>query len=323
MSAFLFRKIFHNDTPKSVLENNLMDKMEKEPLINPNFCDSLKEMVKDLFPKGWDHQYYKKVAGYNLKQGSTTEYGHVEDWDLSPEEFTSYCIYGLPSEDQIGDIDYRHVKVVPDGRKKRTITIASRWMHLLAPLHHLIYDRITRMKDSPILRGDPTTQNMSSFAGGSEDTRFFVSSDYESSTDNLSSFHSKYLIRLIQQTSTHVPEHIWDLAVRSLTGFLYRLDKNGDILRMSEHKTGQLMGNFLSFPLLCLQNLGTLYCADATYARSLVKNGQVKINGDDLVYRSDRGFYEKWKRAVPKIPYPSDPADLYACSRTYMGPCSP
>jgi hypothetical protein len=58
--------------------------------------------------------------------------------------------------------------------------------------------------------------------------------------------------------------------------------------------TGQLMGNLLCFPLLCLQN----YVAFRWVFPASVP---VRINGDDIVFRATREGWEEWSRFVPRV----------------------
>lgn len=68
-------------------------------------------------------------------------------------------------------------------------------------------------------------------------------------------------------------------------------------------RTGQLMGSIVSFPILCTANLICYWCALNEYAetylgRSIdiddVEKLPVKINGDDILFRSDEALYAIW-----------------------------
>jgi hypothetical protein len=56
-------------------------------------------------------------------------------------------------------------------------------------------------------------------------------------------------------------------------------------------RRGQLMGTFLSFPALCLVNY-------LTFKWLVPRDVPVKVNGDDIVFRSTRQEAEKWMEGV-------------------------
>jgi hypothetical protein len=61
-----------------------------------------------------------------------------------------------------------------------------------------------------------------------------------------------------------------------------------------EQLRGQLMGNLLSFPLLCLYN----FCAFKYFVRRKVP---LKINGDDIVFKATDHEYACWKDGLEKV----------------------
>ena len=85
---------------------------------------------------------------------------------------------------------------------------------------------------------------------------------------------------------------------------------------------GQLMGNILSFPLLCIANYCAYHIAIERYKLSQIENYAgpdenlpsrnlrvkrvmaeypVRINGDDILFRSTGEQYDEWKNAVKSI----------------------
>ncbi len=81
--------------------------------------------------------------------------------------------------------------------------------------------------------------------------------------------------------------------------------KNRILKHLNKHfifgvrRRGQLMGHWLSFPLLCATNLAGIVCAGTRYCASirdfsLIKTfsrGNLLINGDDVMFRAPRGFF--------------------------------
>lgn len=307
-SAYLFSKCIPKVQDEQQMYDAYFAKLSAPPPNSTHFTYAMSTMVNDLFPIGWDQNYAECVSSYNLKDGATTEFGHVEEWDLDPFDFHLYTTTNTPAPLD-DDWDLRRVQAVPDAGKLRIITVASKWQHLLAPLHHVLYDFLTAGKfasplvssshGGPVLRGEPQVRDFEGFKTPLPDERdeHIVSGDYEAATDNLSPAHTLSLLRLLRHRSTHIPASIWDLAERSLTGRIYTA--SGDrITRLAEQTNGLLMGNFLSFPLLCLQNLATLYNTDVGIARYLIRTGKVKINGDDIVFKAFPEFCDMWFRNV-------------------------
>jgi len=115
----------------------------------------------------------------------------------------------------------------------------------------------------------------------------FVSGDYESATDNLNLWVQKLILRKILRSATGVPEHIKELAYDSQELEI----SSGDSL--ARVRSGQLMGNLLSFPLLCIVN----YLAFRYYAK-VGPEVPVRINGDDIVFRARHEVARRWMDGV-------------------------
>jgi hypothetical protein len=161
---------------------------------------------------------------------------------------------------------------VEAGGKHRIVSKSDIDMNLLRPLHTAIYNRLSKF--SWLLRGDAKASSFRKFKR--VDGEVFVSGDYESATDNLNLYVQKVILNRILSGCKQVPESIKDFARASQTPFLL-----GEGV-CSTLKRGQLMGNLLSFPLLCIVNyLGFRYYTGQ-------KDLPVRINGDDIVFRADR-----------------------------------
>jgi len=63
---------------------------------------------------------------------------------------------------------------------------------------------------------------------------------------------------------------------------------------------GQLMGRLLSFPVLCTINVAAYWVALEKYTGRTFTRDElpVLVNGDDIVFLADKGFYEVWKREI-------------------------
>jgi len=145
-----------------------------------------------------------------------------------------------------------------------------------------------------LLRGEPTDDKLAG-AGFREGDGILVSGDYSSATDNLPLEVTEAILTVILENAVSVPPCVKEHAMRSLRPDLYNLDF--DIaFKVSR---GQMMGAFLSFPLLCLQNwLAFEWAREACDLNRM----PILINGDDILFQSpDRGFPERWMKVVGQL----------------------
>jgi hypothetical protein len=173
----------------------------------------------------------------------------------------------------------RRLGVVSDSGKSRIVSSSPWESVVLSPLHRLLYSEMSKF--NWLLRGEA---DPGSFSRGftRKSGEVFVSGDYESATDNLRIDVAIHILDSILSRTSYVPRGICREALASLRCVLQH---NGT---MSMQARGQLMGNLLSFPLLCLQN----YLAFRYYVGFACP---VRINGDDIVFRTTPDLYQKWK----------------------------
>jgi hypothetical protein len=168
--------------------------------------------------------------------------------------------------------------------KHRIVTVPDGNMSLLRPLHTIMYNHLS--KNSWILRGDAKSRKFKEFS--TTEGEVFVSGDYESATDNLHQEVQKEILRLVLQQCSHVPNGVRQMAMNSLSLLLNSREDPTPV----EQTCGQMMGNLLSFPLLCLVNY---LCFKYFIPRDDVP---VRINGDDIVFRSTEAEYNTWREGV-------------------------
>jgi hypothetical protein len=289
-SSFLFAKLIPKDQDPDQLCKSYQEKLSLPPLDTPEFRSALSNFVIPTFRAGWDRRYSHEVRSSILSSGKTVEGIHADEWDLSYKSFQDFCLHKPPPPEALSSIKRHRLIAIPDSGKLRLVTLGSKWQHLLSPLHRVIYSVLTSR--SCVLRGTPLPSTFSAFPTSTDP---HCSADYEASTDNLSSAHGLHILRLLRQTSTHVPGHIWDLAEASLTGQITWVAKDGTPHGFYQ-TTGQLMGNYLSFPLLCISNISTLFCAlGSERAWSLVNRRLVVVNGDDLVFKAKSSEICRWR----------------------------
>lgn len=283
------------DQDPDELMRKYAEKMSKDPHFSEEYRSSLASYILPRFQAGWDKRYIDDVWNHVLSSGKTVDGIIAADWTLTQKDFIDMCtgISPLPPQAET-EIQKRKMVAFLDDGKYRLVTLGSLWQHLLAPLHKSIYDRLTQTPN--VLRGNPLPSTFENFPS---EPGVNCSGDYEASTDNLSSIHAKHILDTLQSRSEFVPPQIWDLARTSLTGTITYQDSNGN-LYTSLQKTGQMMGNYLSFPLLCISNCATIICAfGANEGERMLRNGLVVVNGDDIVFRSTVEKIEKWRSKLP------------------------
>lgn len=238
-SLFLFRKLIPNEAPPLVPYAERMS-TPQEPA-DPIFLDFCRQMVRRMFPVGWDRSYQSRVTMSTLPTTSCYESGRSSGGcrgldaqaRMDREEFASYVSESVaPRKRGVSRVQ----AVLADG-KWRVISVPPRWDNALRPFHQCLYDFVS--KQSWCLRGDATPARFKDFTRTGE---VFVSGDYESATDNLNSeVQSTILCELILR-SRSIPRGI---ALHALSTFSSLLECEGNVY---EQARGQLMGQLLSFP---------------------------------------------------------------------------
>jgi hypothetical protein len=128
-----------------------------------------------------------------------------------------------------------------------------------------------------------------------------VSGDYVSATDNLPIEVAEDILSVCLENAPYVPAHIKNIALRAMRPSLFADSMIEDTFTPVR---GQMMGSYLSFPLLCIQN----YLA---FQWALHKDGMglrerlsvpVKINGDDILFQEvTPGLAGRWVSAVGSV----------------------
>jgi len=96
----------------------------------------------------------------------------------------------------------------------------------------------------------------------------------------------KFILREVLEQAHNVPFGIRELAMQSLS-----MDLSMEGVRTCRQQRGQLMGNLLSFPLLCLVNF-------LAFKFVIRRKVPLKVNGDDIVFRASPEEAELWKKKV-------------------------
>lgn len=290
-SLFLARKVLPTPSDPTTLLTDYVSKMGREQTPNTDFRRFAAREVARLFPKGWDSRYVEYCGralpsagssfGSSRKRGGAR--GEIKR-KMSRSSFVEACRTGRG----IKILDRRRVKLVDDNGKTRIVSVADAMQQILLPLHHLIYDHLSVEKW--LLRGEATANSFKEF--DRVPGEFFVSADYEAATDNLNRWHSEFILELILRSSA-IPESIQQLALSTLSGYLViEEDTCPGVAGVYPQIAGQLMGNTLSFPLLCVTNYLAIKFAIPR------KNMPLRINGDDAAFRCTLNEYNRFEQVV-------------------------
>jgi len=121
----------------------------------------------------------------------------------------------------------------------------------------------------------------------------WFSVDYSAATDGLSWKYSGKIFRYLMQD---LPREEYDLAMAVLGPHrLHYPAGRGPPIFRGLQRNGQLMGSILSFPILCLANLGVYLLSTQSLHRNWTHGerlGHVLINGDDMVYAAHPSFWQ-------------------------------
>jgi len=284
-SLFLFRKTLPGGSEASAIASFLETMTQPQTPADPEFLAFIRQEVPRLFRQGWDAGYRHQVSSLTPPTSSslTTSRatGGVRGGRSSTSRAAPSAALGLSSTAP----SPAKVAGVPDGGKWRVVTINGDQDLCLRPLHHLIYDHLS--KKPWLLRGDAKSRRFRGFTHVPGEV--FVSGDYASATDSIPLDIYHEMLKAVARTSTEVPTSLWAFALRSSVKEF--VDCRGSSLGWQGR--GQLMGSYLSFPFLCLLNY-------LCFRFSIRRRVPLRINGDDIVFRCTEEEREVWARNVAR-----------------------
>lgn len=231
----------------------------------------VKRETARIFRDGWDRSYRSFVRRH-VPRASMRLGGVRADlyWSGREEEFDTHCL----EETALPSSLVAEYAEVPTAGKKRPLLVFGPEVDVLAGLHKCVYSHL-RKTQSWLLCGPPTAERIASVCTFPHQT----SVDLVSATDGLYHSVADVILEGIFFQSVSVPRSVRSLAHASLRPIV--TDKKGEILGRVSH--GQMMGAYLSFPLLCLQS----YFA-ALWAARNSGDCNFLVNGDDCVISSSK-----------------------------------
>nr|UYL94568.1 MAG: RNA-dependent RNA polymerase [Botourmiaviridae sp.] len=236
------------------------------PLSSPEYLAFARKITRDTFPLGWDRDYFRFCSGFFPKRSSRYDRGFSSDFWSSESSFLKFqsrVQRGGPLPKGVGGWNLRY-KDVPAAGKVRAMGIPTYRWDTLGPLHECIYSYLGEKEW--MLVGPPTSSTIERVCAFDWQT----SIDLVGATDNLRLDVADTILSALLARCGKVPGSVQLDAVDSLHP------------RVSSQEVthGQMMGTYLSFPLLCLQS----YVA-ARWATRTVES-RILINGDDCLISS-------------------------------------
>jgi hypothetical protein len=240
------------------------------PPPSSEYLAHVRRVAARVFRAGWDRRYHSFVGSHcpNPTARAPPRSRADQLWAGRRGDFLTLTT----SETDLVPLFEARYKEVQSAGKRRPLVIFDEKVDLLAPLHKLMYSHLRGC--DWLLCGPPTEKKMASVCVNAIQT----SVDLVAATDGLHHAVAETLLDVAFFSSLKIPRSIRALAKASLTP-VFR-DGSG-VHRRVRH--GQMMGAYLSFPLLCLQS----YCA-ATWAARFDEGARFLVNGDDTVISAAR-----------------------------------
>nr|WAK77847.1 MAG: hypothetical protein [Botourmiaviridae sp.] len=258
----------HTPSARQAWEANACSQPPFPP--SSGYLQHVRRVVTGSFRPGWDRNYHSFV-GNHVPNPSARACKNSADalWAGRRSEF----ITATTSEMEVTPpaMTGRYKDVLSAG-KSRPMLIFDESIELLAPLHKLLYSHLA--KQDWLLCGPPTDKKMASVLVNAYQT----SVDLVAATDGLDLTVTEAILDALFFTSVKIPRTLRAFAKSSLRPTFLGL--GGKVKRISH---GQMMGAYLSFPLLCIHS----YCAATWAARDQV-GARFLVNGDDTVISAGR-----------------------------------
>lgn len=181
--------------------------------------------------------------------------------------------------------------------KHRVVTMQSAEVkRTLAPVHNALYDHIS--SKGWCVRGDVLREDFAAIVADRRDGESYISGDYEQATNYIYLPAVEAIVGVIAES----PE-LTEFERKVLVGSFSNLRWANPFTTGIQHpiRRGSMMGNLVSFPLLCLLNKACFDIAcDIREAPSLPLEVRGvrrvgRFNGDDCCFCGDSEFFETWK----------------------------
>jgi hypothetical protein len=176
--------------------------------------------------------------------------------------------------------------------KLRVVTMQSaRVKRVLTPVHNALYDHLSSF--GWLVRGEVTKEDFQKVRDDRKEGESHVSGDYESATNRINIDAVQAIVSVLLESEGLSDEEACVLR-ESFTDLRWIDPCSG---ASGSIRRGSMMGNLVSFPLLCLLNKACydIVC-DVSFGTGARRVG--RFNGDDCMFNGDRQFYQLWRRVT-------------------------
>lgn len=175
--------------------------------------------------------------------------------------------------------------------KVRVVTMQSaRVKEILRPVHDCLYDFLSRRRW--LVRGDVSKSHIRCVVDGREVGEDYISGDFQAATNNIYLQVPFAIAEILAESPDLSPEEREAILGSFTPENMHWVSKGG----CHPIRRGSMMGNLLSFPMLCLLNKA---CYDITCSLRRKRDGKLRlenciINGDDIAFAGDQSFFDDW-----------------------------
>nr|UYL94487.1 MAG: RNA-dependent RNA polymerase [Leptosphaeria biglobosa botourmiavirus 1] len=189
------------------------------------------------------------------------------------------------------DLDPRdsvvRVGVAKTKGKFRTVTMqGARVKRTLRPVHEALYDHLTSF--AWCVRGEVTREHLQAVADDRRPGEKLISGDYQAATNNIYLEAVEAIVGVLAE-DPELSEEERSTLLGSFSGISW-VSRNGTLRPICR---GSMMGNLVSFPLLCLLNKA---CFDIACDVTQGEERRIgRFNGDDCAFSGTDQFYQFWR----------------------------
>lgn len=183
--------------------------------------------------------------------------------------------------------------------------------YLMHPLQKAMHSSMRSMNCFRLIGQPFSTTMLYDLAYKAENYFKWFSVDYSAATDGLSWQYTKQILGYL---ISGLPADERRIAMAVLGPHKLFYPNGSERVFRGIQRNGQLMGSILSFPILCLANLG-VYLLNSQFFQEGWSNDQrlnhVLVNGDDMLYAAPENYWETHKNISSKVGLKMSPGKAY------------
>jgi len=266
------------------------------PVTRPDVLVDIKRRVRWIMGTKWWSSWEGKTKARVPDQQGCYELERNCGGTLSvPRWYENPIIasWGETSIRERKEVNFCRLGTAKTKGKLRVVTMqGARAKRILRPVHEAAYDWLSQF--DWLVRGDVTPEHFRSVIMDEDpDDDRFISGDFVASTDNL---HLDAVQAVVEVLSEALPEKEASVLKASFDGIQVAWGTGyREVLR------GSMMGNLVSFVVLCLLNK---VCIDRAYQEVYncgPNHRRVLVNGDDCLFRGNIKLYHTWLKTTADV----------------------